>query len=162
MRNLIINELKACWEEGAHLRMLPPEPSPRGTRLDLSELVLGRYIRSLDRLRADFSHVTRLNLSGTRLDDLDMGFLDNFPKVRALDLSENSLYGIPPHLADMKSLTVLDLSENPITWSDYNYEILKHLRPLRSLNLEGHKELKVAPDISLMPELRRLVLYILC
>lgn len=124
----------------------------------MSELVLGRYIGRLEPLRADFSHVTRLNLSTTRLRDVDMGFLNNFPNVRTLNLSSNELGGIPPHVADMKNLRVLNLSENPITWMPHHYEILKHLPRLRSLDLEGNSELKIAPDISQMTELRRLVL----
>ncbi|MGL5995435.1 MAG: NEL-type E3 ubiquitin ligase domain-containing protein [Pseudomonas proteolytica] len=158
MRKLIVRELRTCWEEGAYLRMLPPQPSPRGTLLDLSELVLGRYVHHMEPLRADFSHVTRLNLSGTRLQDQEMGFLDNFPSVRIVDLSDNELTGIPPQLTDLKNLTALNLSLNPIRWVNYDYEVLKRLPQLHSLNLEGHTQLKVPPDISLMPELRRLVL----
>lgn len=63
----------------------------------MSELVLGRYIHHIEPLRADFSHVTRLNLSGTRLQDQEMGFLHNFPSVRTVDLSHNKLTGLPPN-----------------------------------------------------------------
>ncbi|KAA6176257.1 hypothetical protein F3K50_08710 [Pseudomonas marginalis] len=159
MRDLIINELKTCWAEGAYLRMIPPEPGPRGTLLDLSGLTLGHCIRQLRPLRADFSHVTRLNLNGTQLSDLDMGFLMNFPNLRALDLSNNHLDLIPAHLVDMKDLIVLNLSENPIIWSDtYNYDVLKRLLYLRSLSLAGNRLMAVPPDIRYMPDLRRLVL----
>lgn len=158
MRDLIINELKTCWAEGAYQRMLPPEPKPRGTLLDLSELVLGRYIRRLAPLRADFSHVTRLNLSGTRLSDADMTFLDNFPNLRALDLSDNGLGGVPPQLSTMKSLIALNLSENSIVWLPSDYQTLEQCSHLRSLNLEGNLLLEVAPNISQMQNLLRLVL----
>lgn len=158
MRKLIVRELRTCWEEGAYLSMLPPQPAARGTLLDLSELVLGRYVHHMAPLRADFSHVTRLNLSGTHLLDQEMGFLDNFPNARIVDLSDNNLTGIPPQLTDLKSLTTLNLSLNPIRWVNYDYEVLKRLPQLRSLNLEGHTLLQVPPDLSLMPELRRLVL----
>ncbi|WP_237151273.1 NEL-type E3 ubiquitin ligase domain-containing protein [Pseudomonas sp. ADAK18] len=158
MRDLIILELKVCWEEGAYLRMLPPEPRPRGTLLDLSELVLGRYIRGLEPLRADFSHVTRLNLNGTRLDIQDVKFLDNFPNLRALDLSGNELDEIPWRLSKMKDLTALNLSDNPITWSPDDYKVIKQCPQLRSLSLEGHTNLTIPPNLTLMTELRRLVM----
>ena len=158
MRGLIIKELQSCWEDGAYLRMLPPQPQPRGTLLDLSNLVLGRYVQHMEPLRADFSHVTRLNLSGTRLKDEEMGFLDNFPATRIVDLSENELTGVPSQLTDMKALTALNLRDNPIRWGRYDYEALKHLPLLRSLNLEGNALMSVPPDIGPLPELRRLTL----
>ena len=158
MRKLIVKELRTCWEAGAYQRMLPPQPRVRGTLLDLSELVLGRYVQHMEPLRADFSHVTRLNLSGTRLQDQEMGFLNNFPKVRAVDLSGNELTGVPPQLTDLRDLTALNLSHNPIRWGRYDYEVLKRLPLLRSLSLDGHTLLKVPPDISQMPELRRLAM----
>lgn len=158
MRKMILKELRTCWEDGAYQSMLPTQPRARGTLLDLSELVLGRYIHHIEPLRADFSHVTRLNLSGTRLQDQEMGFLHNFPSVRTVDLSHNKLSGLPPQLTDLKHLSALNLGHNPIRWVRYDYEVLKRLWQLRSLNLEGHNQLKVPPDISLMPELRRLAL----
>lgn len=158
MRDLIISELKTCWAKGAYQRMLPPEPNPRGTLLDLSELTLGRYIRRLAPLRADFSHVTRLNLSGTRLSDGDVGFLDNFPNLRVLDLSDNGLGEVPAQLPTMNSLTALNLSENSIIWLPSDYQTLEQCSPLRSLNLEGNLFLEVPPNISQMQNLRRLVL----
>lgn len=158
MRDLIINELKTCWAEGAYQRMLPPEPRPRGTLLDLSELVLGRYIRRLAPLRANFSHVTRLNLGGTRLSDGDTGFLDNFPNLRALDLSDNGLGEVPSRLQNMKSLTALNLSENSIVWLPSDYQTLEQCSYLRSLNLEGNRLLEVPPNINQMLDLRLLVL----
>ncbi len=157
-RNQLINELKTCWEDGAYQRMRPPEPRPRGTLLDLSGMILGHFILRLEPLRADFSHVTRLNLNGTGLSNVDLGVLDNFPNLRALDLSNNELDSVPLPLKDMKNLTALNLSENPISWLAYDYKILKHLPHLRTLSLEGNRRLVVPPDIRHMPDLRQLVL----
>ncbi|WP_313450781.1 NEL-type E3 ubiquitin ligase domain-containing protein [Pseudomonas rhodesiae] len=158
MRGHIIKELKNCWEQGAYQRLLPAQARSGGTRLDLSELTLGRYIASLEPLRADFSHVTRLNVSGTRLGDRDTGFLDNFPNLRSLDLSDNNLAGLPSQLPNIKFLAKLNLSNNPIAWRPSDYAILERCQLLRSLNLEGNTQLRVAPDLSHLPELRRMVL----
>jgi hypothetical protein len=158
MRAKIIIELRSNWEDGAYLRMLPAQPRARGTLLDLSELVLGRYIRRLEPLAADFSHVTRLNLSGTRLGDGDSTFLENFPNLRAVDLSHNNLSALPPQLPKMNNLRALNLSENPIAWRPSDYAILAQCPHLRSLNLEGNTQLEIAPDISHMKDLRQLVL----
>jgi hypothetical protein len=158
IRTRIIIELRHNWEDGAYMRMLPPQPGVRGTLLDLSDRVLGRYIRRLEPLAADFSHVTCLNLSGTRLGDGDSAFLDNFRNLRAVDLSHNNLSAIPPQLPNMNNLRALNLSENPIAWRPSDYATLAQCPHLRSLNLEGNTRLEIPPDISHMPDLRQLVL----
>ncbi len=159
MRSNLITALATCWEDGAYLRLLPSRSSPRGTLLDLRGLTLGRYILRLEPLRADFKHVTRLDINGTRLGDLDLPFLDNFPHLQTLDLADNHLLAIPAALANMKSLTALNLSHNPIKWAAHDYQMLERMPQLRSLNLAGHSHLEVAPDLSRLPELRRLSLY---
>lgn len=158
MRGFIIRELQMCWETGAYQRMAPPGAPQISTLLDLSELVLGRYIRSLDPLQADFSHVTRLDLTSTRLSNADLAFLDNFPQLQALSLSDNHLDSVPVRLKNFARLTSLNLRDNPITWHASDYETLNQCRHLRRLGLEGHSRLAIAPDLRALPDLSRLIL----
>lgn len=158
IRSQIISTLKNCWAQGAYLRMLPPEPQLRGTLLDLSGVILGRYIRQLPPLRADFSHVTRLNLRDTTLSNSDTNFLNNFANVRAINLADNQLTSLPSPLPQLKNLRSLNLSENPIAWEPADHTTLNQCSQLYALNLEGNLNLKVPPDLHNLPNLRTLVL----
>ncbi|AZF35860.1 hypothetical protein C4J88_1061 [Pseudomonas sp. R4-39-08] len=157
-RNQVIHGLTACWEDGAYLRMQPMEAKTRGTLLDLNGLALGLHLERLGPLRADFSHVTRLKLSGSALGDRELPFLDNFHNLRNLDLSANRLDKVPSQILPMNGLTALNLGDNPIAWSPSDHATLKQCPQLRALNLEGNTRLETPPDVSQMPELRLLVL----
>ncbi|MFC6335743.1 NEL-type E3 ubiquitin ligase domain-containing protein [Pseudomonas karstica] len=158
MRDRIIDELKLCWENRSRGELSADGLAPPGTKLDLSELVLGRYMRSMGRLRSNFDHVTTLVVDNTRLTHRDLGFLENFPNLRALDLSDNEIDRVPKELVTLPRLTKLDISANPIPWDSEDFEVLYRCKGLESLNLQDHAELRVAPDVRRMPHLQQMVL----
>jgi len=158
MRDRIIDDLVECWEARADGRVTAQGLMPRGRLLDLSEKWLGRYIRSLGRMRANFDHVTVLNLMSTGFMSGDVGFLDNFPNLRGLDLSNNVLFSVPTQMTTLRDLVTVDLSHNPITWSHMDFTQLYECRNLEYLNLQDHPDLKVAPDLRSLPHLKQLVL----
>lgn len=157
-RKQIIHELTMCWEDGAYLRMLPSGPRPRDTQIDLSRLALSPHLQRLEPLRADFSHVARLQLQGSNLSDREIPFLDNFHNLRDLDLSDTRLNTVPSSLLGMKNLAYLDLGNNPIAWTPSDHATLNQCSALRAVSLEGNTRLLVPPDIRQLPDLRMLVL----
>ncbi|SEN14661.1 C-terminal novel E3 ligase, LRR-interacting [Pseudomonas sp. ok272] len=155
-REYLIKVLKACWEKTLFNRLGDPAGPRRGISLDLSGTGIGPYIRTLDHLPADFTHVTHLNLSGTWVGDLDMTFLDNFPGLRNLELADNQLTAVPAQLARWPELTLLSLRDNPIEWRPSDYEHLRQSPMLQALTLEGNTQLRVPPDLASLPDLRLL------
>lgn len=156
MRDDIIKSLKACWEKTAFSRLTRSAGGLRGISLDLSGLSIGLFIRTLDRLPADFSQVTQLNLSNTWISDLDLPFLENFPSLRSLDLSGNQVTQVPSQLRLWTELKQLSLRDNPILWRPSDYERIAQCPTLHALNLEGHKDLRTPPDLAGLPNLRLL------
>ncbi|VVN70487.1 NEL-type E3 ubiquitin ligase domain-containing protein [Pseudomonas fluorescens] len=157
-RTRISNILRECWEKPA--KGYEDEFGDRrfGSKLDLRGQPLYRHLRGLPQLRADFSHVTSLDLMDTGLSDEEAGFLKNFPNLRSLDLTGNPLASFPQAVNDMPRLTFLGLAENPIEWSEQSLAQLKELKYMKVLILAGNNRLKIAPDISHMPDLQALVL----
>ena len=156
MRLHVINELRSNWEAAAPGRLSEAAYNPDSTSLDLSETTLGRYIRSLELPAGSFNHVTHLNLSRTRLGDADSGFLKSFPSVRELNLVDNQLTRVPVELSATTQLRVLILQDNPITWSLTDYQTLTQCPQLRWLDLQGHTDLQVPPDLTSLPNLEYL------
>ncbi|MFO2466423.1 NEL-type E3 ubiquitin ligase domain-containing protein [Pseudomonas sp. 15FMM2] len=158
MRKRIIDELKLCWENRSWGQLTTDGLVPQGAVLDLSEMVLGRYVRSLGHLRSNFDHVTNLIARDTRLSYRDLDFLENFPKVRKLNLSHNEIDRLPKVMTALPELTNLDISANPINWDSEDLKVLYQYKDLRSLKLGDNPLLRVAPDVRRLPHLNQMVL----
>lgn len=158
VRTRVSNLLRECWENPAKGYEDATGNRRLGSQLDLSRLTLLRHLRGLPKLRADFSHVTSLNLVDTKLSNVEASFLENFPNLHSLDLTGNSLDSFPAAISDMPRLTYLGLAENPIEWTEQSLAQLKNLKRMQVLIMSNNNRLKVAPDISHMPDLQGLVL----
>ena len=156
MRTHIIEELQLNWSMAAPGRITETAVNPRSTLLDLSNMGLGRYIRSLELPMGCFDHITRLNLGATDLSDADTGVLNHFPNVRQMDLGDNGLSRVPAELTAMPNLAELTLRHNPVAWYLTDYQTLAQCQRLRWLELEGHTDLLIAPDIRSLPDLESL------
>lgn len=118
---------------------------------------LGPILESLPTLPADFSHISHLDLNNCGLtNDID-GFLQQFKKLRLLDLTNNQLSALPPSIARMSRLEGLGLRQNRIVLTAQSVADLKGLTKIRLLYLSG-SPLGLPPDISRMPDLEILKL----
>ena len=118
---------------------------------------VGPVLQSLPALRADLSHVSKLNLSGVGVGDGIDTFLTSFKHLRELHLTGESLTHVLPAIADMPFLEVLDLKGNAIVLTPPAVAQLRSLVRMRELSFEGCP-LGLPPDISRMPYLSKLTL----
>lgn len=109
-------------------------------------------------IRADFSHVTQLEISKVGFSAGLTAFLHNFRNLRSLDLSGNELTSLPLAIEDMSGLRQLDLSENQIRLTPESVQRLAGMTTLEALNLSFNPALNQVPDISKMLRLEHLAL----
>jgi hypothetical protein len=123
-----------------------------GARLELDGVPLPD---SLPALTVNFEHVTYLGLSQSGFGLTHSALLKHFPSLRFLDLSHNNLTALPGALRTMHFLQHLNLSNNRMVLHAEGLLRLRNLRRLQTLALNNNP-LGTPPDISLMPNLRRL------
>lgn len=144
--------IKQCWQAGG-------EVLPQGYTLDLNFHWPSDFLEYLPALDADFRHVSALQFRHVELRTDITGFLEYFPNLRTLDLSDNAL-AVPPLLqANLPMLEHLNLSNNQMTLTVQSKVDLGGLRHLQVLNLGNNPMLGRVPDISRMPELNQLDLH---
>ncbi|XP_034660739.1 insulin-like growth factor-binding protein complex acid labile subunit [Drosophila subobscura] len=103
-------------------------------RLNLTNRGLRLYNSSSGQWQGDLQVITSMDLSNNRLSRLS---IDHFQQLRQLDVSNNSLSGIPLSLADSSPslpLVTLDLSCNRFSRLSSNF-FAQRLPQLRHLNL---------------------------
>ncbi|BFF90724.1 uncharacterized protein DMAD_09195 [Drosophila madeirensis] len=103
-------------------------------RLNLTNRGLRLYNSSSGQWQGDLQVITSMDLSNNRLSRLS---IDHFQQLRQLDVSNNSLSGIPLSLADSSAslpLVTLDLSCNRFSRLSSNF-FAQRLPQLRHLNL---------------------------
>jgi Leucine-rich repeat (LRR) protein len=105
-----------------------------GLKVLAADFLFGDMAAGISRLDG-VSNLEELYLAGTTFDDEAAALLTRFPKLRQLRVSQSQLsdQGLE-HLAKLKSLTVLDLSENSQIF-DGGLQHLSSMRQLTSLNL---------------------------
>lgn len=143
------NKIISCWRrEGpqAHAH----DGTPIGLELDLSNLRLP----SLPDIDVDFTHVGSLKLVNMHLSTSPEGFLTRFRHIRWLDLGLNQLRELPPAIGEMHGLTRLSLERNHITLTADTARVLASRTTLRALELQGNRQLGIAPDMSQIVDLR--------
>ncbi|WP_433860794.1 NEL-type E3 ubiquitin ligase domain-containing protein [Pseudomonas thivervalensis] len=140
----LASTLKQCWRAGL-------DPSPEGYALDLDHHWSHDFLDYFPTLEVSFPHVSSLQWRQGAL-RVDMGpFLDYFPDLKALDLSQNNLV-TPPRLS-YADLQRLDLADNRLSLTAENVAEIAGLSRLEVLRLSHNPTLTLLPDISLMPEL---------
>ena len=80
-------------------------------------------------------------------------FLQNFPKVKVLDLAHIGLNAIPKKLSILTKLEFLNLSNNSIT---QNFNNLSTLISLKELDLSGNQLTKIPTEVGMLAQLRTL------
>jgi Leucine-rich repeat (LRR) protein len=145
-------QLSLCWSDRFTRHTNDWGQLQDGARLDLS----GRQLpESLPNLSANFEHVTYLSLANTQLRQVDTDFLNRFPMLRSLNLNGNGVTRLPPSIGQMRFLNSLGLADNQLVLDPEAVSRLAKLRRLQVINLNNNP-LELAPDISLMPNLRTL------
>lgn len=144
--------LKKAWQEGYTQLHDKYAQKNRLITLDLDETL---WPDDLPTLPINFGLVTRLLMKDCEFATKHADFLQHFPNLRVLVLSDNSLEKLPPAIAQMRSLTALDLSNNQITLDNDAVAHLHNLRSLQAIYLSNNP-LGQVPDISVMPDLLEL------
>jgi Leucine-rich repeat (LRR) protein len=147
-QSLARRRILECWRQRASGSAQTTE-----VELDLS----GLRLNSLPELNGDFSHVSSINLSNMGLSVMPEAFFRNVSGLRALDLSNNWLTGLPVALDDLNGLTRLDLSGNRIVLTPLTARILQERTTLRALRLADNP-LGIFPDFTGMTDLRAISL----
>ncbi|MFM9379718.1 NEL-type E3 ubiquitin ligase domain-containing protein [Pseudomonas sp. UV AK001] len=144
--------IKRCWQ-AAHT------PSANGCILDLDFHWTSDFLEYLPALDVEFPHVSTLRFRSAELRTNIDGFLDYFPDLKSLDLSDNKLVALPRLKGSLRGLESLDMSANQLTLSAESVAELAELTHLQTLNLGNNPALSLPPDVSRLSELVRLDLH---
>ena len=140
----VSDAIKRCWrrETGSQLNI----------RRSKDEI---RWV-DLPPLKADFSHVQEVALSGlTWKGHSSSLFLENFTHIKSLSMTGAELVELPAVIGDMKQLTSLKLPSNELKLSERSAASLSALDALQVLDL-SENPLGTLPDFGGMPHLRAL------
>ncbi|WP_434708566.1 leucine-rich repeat domain-containing protein [Pseudomonas sp. R1-1] len=146
-RQRFAEELHASWSRQAS-NASPDASPPLEYKLD----ILGH----MPKLSAVFSHVSEVNfssafpLSGSE-------FLASFPGVRYLTLTGFAMKSLPVEIFQMRDLVTLTLDNCQIRLSEATVEGLAHIETLTLLDL-SENPLGLTPDVSFMQRLDSLYL----
>ena len=110
---------------------------------------------TLPALKADFSHVRRLNLESVTWSGSANTFLSGFSGLEHLTVNRSTLDTLPAAIAKMRDLKTLDLSSNRIALNEQTAAKLSALGTVQNLDLSGNP-LGETPDFSGMSELKTL------
>ena len=152
VRTRLGRKLKEAWSEGYTKLHDRYGPGDKNVILDLSEV---EWPHELPTLPIEMPHVTHLYMKDCALTSQHGAFLQHFPNLKELDLSDNHLDKLPEPVAAMRRLRSIDLSGNQIALDDGAVEQLRQLSQLRLLYL-AENPLGRVPDISRMPDLEEL------
>ncbi|WP_395607783.1 NEL-type E3 ubiquitin ligase domain-containing protein [Pseudomonas sp. B22129] len=128
-RRRAADRLLTCWRET--LSDVRTAESGADYSVDLSGLNLG----DLPELKATFSHVGSLNVSGARLTRIPDAFVRAFPRLNHLLLNDNSLGALPESVSHLADLTHLGVGNNALLTSGPLQHVLRALPRLRVLDL---------------------------
>ncbi|MNO62786.1 Leucine Rich repeats (2 copies) [compost metagenome] len=144
--------LTECWRELVPERVIDPSNG-----LSVNWEYVGHSLRSLPDLppQVSFPHVTGIALRHLKLTEIPDTFLLGFPNVTALELTNNRLQRLPPNLALLSRLRVIDLSNNRVRLDEAQCIELVQCRNLSYLNL-SHNPLYRSISVTNMSQLREL------
>lgn len=144
--------LNQCWQA-------TETAGAGGYTLDLDFHWTSDFLEYLPTLDVEFAHVSALQFRHAELRIDISPFLGYFPKLKVLDLSENSLTALPRLVGDLHALEMLDLGNNQLTLTAGNVTELSRLTRLQTLRLGANPMLARAPDVSAMVDLQILDLH---
>ena len=151
-REQVVQRILSAWRKETP-RIYAHDGHFIGHKLDLSSWVVG----DLPALVGDFSHIGSLDMDSMGLYSGSNEFLNSFTRLRWLSMANNLLPEVPAGVLRMTGLTRLILNNNLIVLTPQTVQSLRNLRLLKILNLK-YNRLGLAPDVSLMSDLRGLYL----
>lgn len=153
VRRGVASELRRCWRREGE-RLLDINGDPAGMRLAL----VGLHAGGLPALPVGvaFTLVTDLVLVGLRLREIPEGFLRAFSSVRWLNLSHNRLSRIPAELGLMPRLRALRMPRNRIQLDVGSEQVLGAIARLHTLDLSDNPLSQVNLDFQVFAHLREL------
>ncbi|TPG79037.1 dermonecrotic toxin domain-containing protein [Pseudomonas arsenicoxydans] len=146
-RRLLAQEIQRSWRRQSDRDFDTPEGVTQYV-LRFAEPILG----DLPSLNADFSHVSRLSLEGTRSAQGISAFLRGFSGLRRLELRRFSLTTLPDAISRMPDLHALVLSDCGIRVDAATWSKLASLNKLAMLDLYKNP-FEIVPRIDSMKEL---------
>ncbi|MFQ6351170.1 dermonecrotic toxin domain-containing protein [Pseudomonas sp. R11F] len=147
-RQRIAQLLKRCWRRGTELDDYFEDPSRDGYMLRLDFPIIGE----LPTLNANFEHVSLLSISGNEGTQGVTAFINQFPRLRHLEVKDVPMDDLPPQLSSLPHLNTLGLSNCNITLTPASHARLASMSHLQTLSLNGNP-LGLTPSVEAMPEL---------
>lgn len=152
-RDAFMQALQRCWRQDMELDEFNELLEPT------YELVLDSVIHGeLPALRADFSHVSALELRSDHGATRIGRFLEAFPKLKRLKLRDFDLGNLPEAVFKMGPLNSLSLPNCRITLSAQSASALAGMEGIEYLDL-AHNPLQLTPDFSQMQSLATVVMH---
>ncbi|MFG6208073.1 dermonecrotic toxin domain-containing protein [Pseudomonas retamae] len=142
-RTAFKQDLESFW------RRLSSETGQRSASF-VAEL---NFMGQLPRLNVDFSHVSSLKLTGNAAINAIDPFVALFPKLEGLQMKDFALNEVPAFIGSLRNLKKLRLDSCAITSTSAGTHVLKSLRTLTRLDLSNNP-LTVAPDLQTLPALQ--------
>lgn len=150
-RHLFSRELLRCWRRETEADRHFDPPARNGQKLRLPFPLHGE----LPALRANFEHISFLELLGDqRALNVD-AFLGNFPRLRYLSISYAQLGHLPPAVSSLPHLNALILSDCGIRLTPEDLNALTTMNRLHTLDLFNNP-LGFTPSVANMPQLQYL------
>jgi hypothetical protein len=150
-RNSLYTAIRQCWQRTGPAGIEVPG-IVGAQHLQLDGIKMGRHLPNFPGLAANFDHVTSLNMCDAIFLSSQGSFLEKFPSLRSLNLSDNLMNRLPPVIGELRYLTHLGLENNQIVLTPQAVARLRGLTRLEFLSLVNNP-LGLAPDISQMPRL---------
>lgn len=133
-RRLLAEEIQRSWQRQSERDVDAADGSQR-YRLSFREPIPG----DLPTLRADFSHVTTLALTGDKAAHGLPDFLQSFTGLRRLELHGFKLDSLPPAIGQNSQLHTLILSDCGIALDGQAWKSLASLSHLKQLDLAANR-----------------------
>lgn len=151
-RHQAVQAIERSWQ---YASLLPDESQQKVPSLSLDGMALGA-LPSLPP-GVQFGHIQQLSLRNMGLND-DVGyFLKHFKGLKTLELTDNRVTRLPEVLQQMKQLRRLYLANNQLQLTEYTRTKLGDLKNLTTLDLSNNPLID-PPVVGKMFELRSLVL----
>ncbi|WLH67334.1 dermonecrotic toxin domain-containing protein [Pseudomonas sp. FP2309] len=144
-------ELIRAWRHETEEDNYFANPHDNGYRLRLNRPIYG----DLPTLRANFEHISRLDLNSYVSTRGTQAFLAQFPRLRSLTVSDIALRALPTEVTSMARLNELTLRNCAIKLTAQTREHLAGLNQLKKLDLYANP-LTLAPNLENMADLRTL------
>jgi len=131
-RGYVAQRLRSAW--AAQAEVVPAgNGRAAGQRLSLTDLNITTVPEFP--LQLDFSFITSLVMSSTRVSEVPAQFLSSFPHLQVLNMSSNALLRIPAGISYLTELRELRLARNNIRLDAAAQQALTALPRLTSLDL---------------------------